>query len=121
MKTNRLLLYFALLLVGFLAAVSLKPASALSTNPEIAELQNKVTVLEKRVTTLESALKVSAASVTIVSPGGLTVQASGPLTLKAPQIKLNDNGKPIARVGDHVTVGALSGVIASGSPTLLGN
>jgi len=113
MKTNRLLVYFALLLVGFLAAVSLKPASALSTNPEIADLQNKVTALEKRVTTLESVLKVSASSVTLVSPGSIT--------LKAPQIKLNDNGKPIARVGDHVTVGALSGVITSGSPTLLGN
>lgn len=121
MKTNRLIVYFACLLAVFLAAISLKPASALSTNPEIADLQSRVTALEKRVNTLESALKVTAGSVSIVSPGSITVQASGSLSLKGSLIKLNDNGRPLARVGDQVLTGNSVGTITSGSPTVLAN
>jgi len=77
--------------------------------------------LEKRVNTLESALRVTPSSVSIVSPGSITVQASGALNLKGSLINVNNSGKPVARVGDHVIVGNSVGVITSGSPTVLAN
>ena len=129
MKTNRFIVYFACLLVGFVAAISLNQALAFSSNPEIADLQTRVIALERRVGTLESALRVTASSVSIVSPGSvsivtpgsITLQASGLLSLRGALINMNNNGRPVARIGDQVMVGINAGVITSGSTTVLAN
>jgi|TARA_A100001391_G_scaffold44812_4_gene26303 phage baseplate assembly protein gpV len=55
--------------------------------------------------------------------GGLTVDASAPVTVNAPNVNLGGSGgKPVARVGDIVEVGAGSSAgqwpIVSGSPVV---
>lgn len=105
-----------LVLVGFgLGSVLTHTATALTREEQ--EMANHIADLEKRVSSLESVLKVSSGGVTLQSSGSLTIQASANLTAKGAQIALNggpislNGGRPVAHAGDPVVCGNSSGTI----------
>lgn len=105
-----------LLLVGFgLGSVLTHTATALTRDEQ--EMANHIADLEKRVSSLESALKVSSGGVTLQSSGSLTIQAAANLNAKGAQIALDgarialNGGKPVAHAGDPVACGNTQGVI----------
>jgi hypothetical protein len=93
---------------------------------DVTALRQQVTALEARVKALEGAIKVAGGAVTIKSTGPLSLSSAATVDIRGSVVKLNGGSKPLARVGDRVTVVlttpgvAATGQIVEGSPTLLG-
>ena len=66
----------------------------------------------------------SGANASVLAGGNASLQASGLTTVKGSTVALNDDGQPIARLGDQVVVGGFDcpcfGTITTGSSTVLG-
>lgn len=127
-KMRTMVLGLVYVLAGFAAVLVLTPQSAHTvslqevTRSHTEDLQRRVADLTKRLEALESSVKVS--------PVAITMQTSGPMSLKGSVISLN-GGRPVARVGDTVSVTVVcppgggqcagTGTITSGSNSVLAN
>jgi hypothetical protein len=116
-------------------------AGPASLDQQVAQLQQQVQALQTQVAALQSVLNITSTGITIQSNDSLVLQSGRNITLnagqsvgilgnaatiiegkasldlKAPLIKLNGGGKPLATVGSAVG----NGKILTGSPTIQGN
>lgn len=119
-----------LTVVGLIAiALTLSPPGGQGADAalekEVAALRQRLVALETRLKALEGAVQVSGGNVKIASAGGLSLQGGATVDIRGAVIKLNGGGRPLARLGDRVTMPATTpgapalGQISEGSPTVL--
>lgn len=99
-----------------------------ANRPDVAALEKRLAALEKAISvdpagnvTIKGINVTIEANATVKIKGAATVSidASGMVEVKGAQVKLNQGGKPLARVGDPVTVTGPVGTIIAGNPTIL--
>ena len=92
-------------------------------------LQQQIQTLQKQVKELQDLtkfIKVSGAEFTLKAPVNLVIEAtsininaSAILNVKGSMIKLNNGGKPAARLGSRTVGNQAAQTIVDGSPTVL--
>ena len=103
---------------------------------EVKALNQRIVALEARLKALEAVVQVSGANVKLVSAAGMSIQAgtnvaiqggaavtiqgASGVDIRGALVRLNNGGRPFARVGDSVMFGERLGQITTGSPTVLG-
>jgi hypothetical protein len=108
----------------------------ISVDDEVKALNQRIGALETRLKALEAVVQLSGPNVKLVSAAGVTIQAgtnvaiqggagvniqgAGGVDIRGALVRLNNGGRPFARVGDSVVVGERLGQITTGSPTVLG-
>lgn len=84
-------------------------------------LKMQILALQKQVKELQALtkfIKVNGGQITIES-SNLNIRASGVLNLNGSIIKLNDGGKPAARLGSKTAGNQASHIIIDGSPSVM--
>ena len=103
---------------------------------EMKALNQRIVALEARLKALEAVVQVSGADIKLVSAAGVIIQAgtnvaiqgganvniqgASGVDIRGALLRLNNGGRPFARVGDSVMIGERLGQITTGSPTVLG-
>lgn len=101
----------------------------------LSQVANPTQTLERRVAALEKVVQVAAdgsvtisatkitikgvMAVEIAADVAVTVKGGASVALNGAMVKLNNGGRPLARLGDPVVVGGGTGVITAGSATIL--
>lgn len=71
---------------------------------------------QSKITISDGAITVDANGTLTINCTDATLNATGPVNIKGSSVNLgNEGGQPVARVGDSVVVGGISGTITSGS------
>lgn len=99
------------------------------------DYEQRIAALEKRLAALEKVVAVdqsgnvtikassftldSSSTVKLKGNSTLTLLANGTLEIKGSVVNLN-GGRPVARMGDTVTINGPVGIITSGNPTVMG-
>jgi hypothetical protein len=107
-----------------------------AVDDEMKALNQRIVALEARLKALEAVVQLSGSNVKLVSAGGFTIQAGTDMAIRGGAgvsiqgasgvdirgalLRLNNGGRPFARVGDSVMIGERLGQITTGSPTVLG-
>jgi len=109
---------------------------AAAVDDEVKALNQRIVALETRLKALEAVVQLSGSDVKLVSAGGVAIhagtdiairggagvniQGASGVDLRGAIVRLNNGGRPFARVGDSVMIGERLGQITTGSPTVLG-
>lgn len=100
---------------------------------EMRALSQKIAALEARLRALEGVVQITGPNVRLVSSTGLNISAAtnisihssatvgisgGVVDIRGGTVMLGPGGRPVARVGDPVACGNMSGTITGGSSTI---